>query len=384
MTKSSAAALALASTLAAASAVHAHATYNLAGNTGPGIAGSVPPASANDGSPTNDPTTFTNGGLEGYAGALPVNWYAGMHDSTQVRTIQSGLGPNPPSGSLLQQVNAFNSAAPPPPVPLPTDRVLAVGGASWSDPANENQGWGMGLDYGIIHYTPLDEILADAPGKFTITLQDDPPDGVATQLAFAIYGGWDTSTTASRHQTFTTSPAPVDNPLGSTGLTLIDYAVATAPGQTLGRTYTLDVTYDGHYTVFVGALGGVSGQYQLTVSTSPDAQLGQCEAGSATQLAACNASLDTMRSELSAATADADGDGSRDQGDTCPDTPAGAAIDQTGCSQAQFCGAIAVATKAGRNACKKADWKNDEPLLKKKADLDCTYSKSARACQPSL
>ncbi|MCI0347694.1 MAG: hypothetical protein L0221_20020, partial [Chloroflexi bacterium] len=184
--------------------------------------------------------------------------------------------------------------------------------------------------------------------------------------------------------TFTTSPGPIDNPLGSAGLTLIDHAVATAPGQTLSRTYALDVAHGGQYTVFIGALGGVSGQYQLTVTTSPDVELGACEAGSATQLAACNASLDTMRGELAAATADADGDGRRDQDDACPDTPAGAAVDQTGCSQAQFCGAIAVANKAGRNTCKKADWQNDEPLLKKKRDLDCVYSKSARACQPNL
>jgi hypothetical protein len=268
---------------------------------------------------------------------------------------------------------------------LPIDRVLAIGGASWSDPANDDQGWGMGLDYGLIHFSPVDEILAAGPVKFTITLQDDPADGLTPQLAFALYGGWDTGATSDRHQTFVTNPAPEESdPLGSTGLTLIDFAVATGPGRPLTRGYTLDTTYGGHYTVFVGALGGVSGQYQLTVSAFPDVELGACEEGSATQLAACNASLETMRGELQAATADADGDGRRNQDDACADTPAGAAVDQTGCSQAQFCGAIAVADKAGRNACKKADWQNDEPLLKKKRDLDCVYSKSARACQPNL
>jgi hypothetical protein len=68
-------------------------------------------------------------------------------------------------------------------------------------------------------------------------------------------------------------------------------------------------------------------------------------------LAQCTTSLSAMSGELSAATADADNDGHRDQDDACADTPAGAAVDAAGCSQAQF---------------------------------DCTFTKSARACQPKL
>jgi hypothetical protein len=370
----------LAATLAWAPSLHAHATYNLAGSTGAGIGGSTPPGAPDDGSPTNDEATWTKGLAEGYAGALPVNWYAGMHGTTQIRTLQAGVAPNPPNGSLLADVNSHNAATDP---DLPTDRVLAVGGLSWSDPGNSDQGWGMGLDYGVIHYTPLDEILAMGPVKFSVTLQDDPTDGVVTQLAFAVYGGWDASSTASRHQTFTTSPAPVDDPLGSTGLTLLDYAAATAPGQTISRSFALDVTHGGHYTVLVGALGGVSGQYQLTVATYPDVQLAQCEAGSATQLAACNASLDTAQADLAAATADADGDGVRDRDDACAGTPGGAPVDGSGCSQSQFCGAIDVSGKSGRKLCPKADWQNDEPVMKKRR-RDCRYSKAASACQPAL
>lgn len=212
----------LAGTVAAATSAHAHATYNISGY-GPGLAGSINGA---DGLPTDPAATWTNGSVADYAGGLPVHWYAGIHSATQVRTIQTGVAPNPPSDSLLQQVNSYNAANDP---DLPADRVLAVGGLSWSDPGNGNQGWGHGLDYGLIHVTPLDTILANGPVTLTITVQDDPSDGVAPQLAFALYGGWDTNAGSIRHQTFVTSPSPVNNPLGSTGLTLVDFAVATRP-----------------------------------------------------------------------------------------------------------------------------------------------------------
>jgi hypothetical protein len=318
--------------------------------------------------------------------------------------------------------------------------VIAVGGKSWSDPENDGQGWGHGLDYGLIHYTPVATILANGPVNFTVTLADDPSDAASVRLAFAIYGGWDSGSSSLRHQTFVTSPSPLDNPLDSTGLTLIDYAVATAPGETIARTYPLDDTYGGEYTVFVAALGGVSGQYQLTVTTTPapvgdrdgdgvadgsdncpdvsnadqldtdgdtigdacdpspndpDPELAQCLAdleditadhdacheeveAMAEELDAAKAELETTTAALAAETADADADSARDQDDVCPSTPAGQAVDQAGCSQAEFCATFDAKTKTGAKACKQADWKNDEPLLKKKADRDCTVDKGAK------
>jgi hypothetical protein len=163
----------------------------------------------------------------------------------------------------------------------------------------------------------------------------------------------------------------VDNPLGSTGLTLIDYAVAAEPGQTVARTYALSETYGGEYTVFVAALGGVPGQYQLTVATAP--------APADSDLAQCLADLE----EMSAALVDADSDGAYDQDDVCPTTPAAEPVDQAGCSQAEFCATFDASTKNGAKACKKADWKNDEPLLKKKADRDCTVDKGEKRCVPA-
>lgn len=415
--------------VASAQSALAHATYNIAGYAG-GLAGSTNGA---DGDPATDPGAIWTNGPTDYAGTLPVMWYSGMHTDTQVRTIVTGTTPGPVSGSLLQQVETYNDGNDP---DLPTDRVLAVGGLSWTDPANGDQGWGHGLDYGLVHYSPVGTILSNGPVNVRVTVADDPNDAVTPRFAFAVYGGWDVSTTAVRHQTFTTSPSPVDDPLGSEGLTLVDYVIATAPGENAEVVFPLSETYGGHYTVFVGALGGVAGQYQLTVSTEPvpvdsdgdgvddredncpeDANADQADADGDTlgdvcdpfpndpdnELVQCLADLEAITADhdacheeledvetelgdamaaLMVATADADGDGRRDQDDRCADTTSGGAVDDAGCSQAQFCTAIDVSTGAGKKACKKADWGNDEPIMKKR-DRDCSYDKATRSCVPA-
>jgi len=93
-----------------------------------------------------------------------------------------------------------------------------------------------------------------------------------------------------------------------------------------------------------------------------------------TPLETCQADMGDAQDALASLTADSDGDGFRDAEDACPTTPAGTAVDQRGCSQAEFCAAIGATTAARRKACRKADWKNDEPLMRKK-DADCTVVK---------
>lgn len=283
----------------AASTVHAHATYNINGYDS-GLAGSI------NGADGSLPGTWTNGGVAEYTGSLPVSYYIGMHNSTTVRTLQTGVAPTPASGSLLQQTNNYNTANDP---DYPTDRVLAVGGKSWSDPANGNQGWGHGLDYALLHLTPLSTILAGGPVLIEIKLQDDPSDGVTIQPAFAIYQGWDTGASSDRHQTFTTSPAPLaSNPLGSTGLTLLDYKVASAPGEVLTATYSLADMGGEEFTIFVGALGGVTGQYQLIVTPRLDSD----DDGIANTFDNC-----PLLANVDQTDTDSDGDG--DACDNCPD-----------------------------------------------------------------
>lgn len=355
--RSSFLAVAAAAGLVAASPAHAHATYNIEGYDA-GKAGSTNGA---DGLPAL-PGEWTNGPVSDYTGSLPVNWYAGMHGITQVRTIQTGAATNPPAGSLLQQITSYNAANDP---DLPTDRVLAVGGLSWSDPGNGDQGWGHGLDYGLLHFSPIETYLTDGPVVFTVTVADDPSDGDLTRLAFAVYGGWDSSATSSRHQTFVTQPTPVDSPLGATGLVYLGSAVASSAGNTVSLTLPLDATYGGEYTVLVGALGGTAGQYQVTFSTGR------------------NTEALALLEEL----ADEDEDGVLDASDACPETLSGEEVDAEGCSQAAFCASFDATTKEGANACKNADWGNDEPVMtlsRKAGEIDCIVDKGGKGSADDL
>ena len=59
--------------------------------------------------------------------------------------------------------------------------------------------------------------------------------------------------------------------------------------------------------------------------------------------------------------ADADGDGEVDATDRCPNTPPGEAVDDAGCSRAQWCRTITPATWRTRGDCRALDFLNDEP-----------------------
>lgn len=106
---------------------------------------------------------------------------------------------------------------------------------------------------------------------------------------------------------------------------------------------------------------------------NPDNALAQCESESAElqkQLDSC-----LSRPLLN----DADGDGEYDATDRCPDTPRGAAVDDSGCSIVQFC----IKQTSSAAACKGADWENDEPTSSSPGD--CIAVKTDRKsfnCQP--
>jgi hypothetical protein len=68
--------------------------------------------------------------------------------------------------------------------------------------------------------------------------------------------------------------------------------------------------------------------------------------------------------------ADSDGDGEDDTTDRCPGSSA-EPVDGDGCTRTQFCAAHAA-------TCKKNDWMNDEPGVKK--PRDCSWDKRARSC----
>jgi hypothetical protein len=70
---------------------------------------------------------------------------------------------------------------------------------------------------------------------------------------------------------------------------------------------------------------------------------------------------------------DSDADGEPDATDRCGDTPASSLIDGSGCSAAQFC------RPQSSSACRRADFRNDEPLAKGPGDCVKTREKP-RAC----
>ena len=54
--------------------------------------------------------------------------------------------------------------------------------------------------------------------------------------------------------------------------------------------------------------------------------------------------------------------GEADQTDKCPNTPTGVAVDDAGCSQAQFCAAIDTSRPKAKQRCERSDWLNNQPL----------------------
>lgn len=106
-----------------------------------------------------------------------------------------------------------------------------------------------------------------------------------------------------------------------------------------------------------------------------DNEQAQCEAdlGQSTRDAKQAArKLERVRGELAAERVDTDGDGVRDAADDCPSTPISAEVDKGGCSLAQFCARVDATTSTGRKACKRSDWRNDEPLMNLLTEADCS------------
>ncbi len=80
---------------------------------------------------------------------------------------------------------------------------------------------------------------------------------------------------------------------------------------------------------------------------------------------------------------DSDQDGEDDSTDSCLDTPEAETVDGNGCSIDQFCSVISAADRTGSRTCKKADWHNDEPLMRGR-ERDCTINKQGRGRDDDL
>ncbi len=102
---------------------------------------------------------------------------------------------------------------------------------------------------------------------------------------------------------------------------------------------------------------------------APDA----CEA----DLAVCEEDLAICLADPDPPCADSDGDGESDATDRCAATPPGEAVDDAGCSLAEFCGQFDTSRPKGRWSCRRGDWGNDEPSVWQH-DRDCRVVRNAQ------
>ena len=118
--------------------------------------------------------------------------------------------------------------------------------------------WGMLMNFGLVTLASEADLV--------VTLSADK--GLASRLApaFALYQGWDTSETATRHQVVSFGS---DNPLGTQGLKFIADAYASNTQATVARTLTR--LAPGNYELFVTnrSNAGQHGSYTVNLKTYP-------------------------------------------------------------------------------------------------------------------
>lgn len=82
---------------------------------------------------------------------------------------------------------------------------------------------------------------------------------------------------------------------------------------------------------------------------------------------------------------DEDADGVPDHLDRCATTPLALSPDESGCSQEQFCRQVDASTRLGMRACRKADWRNDEPLMRgSERDCQVVRDDAGVRCEPAV
>jgi hypothetical protein len=161
-----------------------------------------------------------------------------------------------------------------------------------------------------------------------------------------------------------------------TGITDVEFDVEVVPAvENQGRLWRsdnlLNVPTDDPATPAAG--DATVTPIVCSASQSCAGQLKKCESG----LNACQAARQALQDQLDALLADPDADGVPASLDRCSGTPAGAAVDDRGCSLAQFCGTVDVSLPSGPALCRAADWRGDEPLRR---PLDCRPS--GGRCEP--
>lgn len=163
-----------------------------------------------------------------YQGALDVMWYAGLSGDQDTAQVSAG--------------DAKKDSA-------PSDFILMTG---------PDNCWGMMMNFGLVTLGKTSDLV--------ITIKADPAQTSFLAPAFALYQGWDTSSSATRHQTITFGS---NNPLGTSGLTFMADVYSNNASNTVSQTFhNLPA---GNYEVFVTNRSNASnsGTYAATFQTYP-------------------------------------------------------------------------------------------------------------------
>lgn len=163
-----------------------------------------------------------------YQGSLDTMWYVGL--STDQDT------------ALVSASEALKAG-------VPSDFVLMTG---------PDNCWSMMMNFGLVTLGKASDLV--------ITLKADPTQTSYLAPAFALYQGWDTSTTASRHSIITFES---NNPIGTSGLTFMGDSFSNNSSNTTTKTFhNLPA---GNYEVFVTNRSNASnsGTYAATFQTYP-------------------------------------------------------------------------------------------------------------------
>jgi hypothetical protein len=203
--------------------------------------------------------------------------------------------------------------------------------------------------------------VASTAGGFSLSLTDNPPapSSSALPLAPPLYDSSSLSVSLPDGSVFAVSLASL-----TAGVSPTDFDGDGVPDTSDNCTYDanpLQENTDGDL------LGDLCDPFPL----EPDNAKAQCfvDLGDSNALL-YQSYLDLAQAQTDLAScqaqrffADSDGDGEDDATDRCAGTKAGP-VDEGGCSLAQFC--------AARTAtCKRNDWLNDEPGVKKPRDCTC-------------
>lgn len=174
------------------------------------------------------PTWLPSIGGNPYQGSLDVMWYVGLTSDEDTAWVSAG--------------NAKRDGA-------ASDFTLMTG---------PDNCWGMMMNFGLVTLGKTSDLV--------VTIKADPTQSSYLAPAFALYQGWDTSATASRHQTITFGN---NNPLGTAGLTFVADIYANNASNTVSKTFhNLSA---GNYEIFVTNRSNASnsGTYAVTLQTYP-------------------------------------------------------------------------------------------------------------------